>query len=85
MKLPGSHGIVYPWSPPRFGLDLSVLQILEDRLWNALYTAIDKAEFGVPLSRQSSGSSSVGDEDAPWAYSYPEAAIGITLKNPYSH
>ena len=70
IQLPGSHGIIYPWSPPQVGLDLSVLQILEDKLWDALYTAINKAEFEVPLSRQSSGSSSVGDEDTPKKYSY---------------
>jgi hypothetical protein len=63
IKLPGSHGIVYPWSPPRVGLDVSVLEILEERLWAELHTAIEKYDFGVPLSRQSSGSSSVDDDD----------------------
>jgi hypothetical protein len=62
VKLPGSHGVVYPWSPPRVGLDVSVLRKLEERLWAELYTAIDRAPFAVPLSRQSSGSESV-DED----------------------
>jgi len=65
IKLPGSHGIIYPWSPPHVGLDVSVLEILEERLWVELHTAIEKGDFGVPLSRQSSGSSSVDDEDAP--------------------
>jgi hypothetical protein len=64
IKLPGSHGIMYPWIPPRVGLDVSVLEILEERLWAELHKAIEKGGFGVPLSRQSSGSSSV-DEDTP--------------------
>jgi len=58
IKLPGSHGIIYPWTPPRVGLDLNVLQILEDQLWDALYMAIDNAGINV------------GDEDAPNKYTY---------------
>jgi len=69
INLPGSHGVVYPWSPPRVGLDLSVLRILEEQLWTELHAAIKTAEFGVPLSRQSSGTSSV-DEDAPKIFHY---------------
>jgi hypothetical protein len=56
-------------------LDVSVLQILEERLWDALYTAIDKAEFGVPLSRQSSGSSFA---DTSKKYRYPEKERKLT-------
>ncbi|KAG1718848.1 hypothetical protein EDB19DRAFT_1790842 [Suillus lakei] len=32
-RLPGSHGIIYPWSPPRVGVDLKVILVLEDGLW----------------------------------------------------
>ncbi|KAJ8584185.1 hypothetical protein M405DRAFT_936769 [Rhizopogon salebrosus TDB-379] len=38
----GSHGIIYPWSSPRFGLDVSVLRKLEDRLWDELHRAIER-------------------------------------------
>ncbi|KAJ8583012.1 hypothetical protein M405DRAFT_829631, partial [Rhizopogon salebrosus TDB-379] len=57
IKLPGSHGIVYPWSPPRVGLDVSVLEILEERLWAELHTAVEKGGSGI------SGSSSDDDDD----------------------
>ncbi|KAJ8597369.1 hypothetical protein M405DRAFT_507775 [Rhizopogon salebrosus TDB-379] len=43
----GSHGIIYPWSPPRVGLDASVLQKLEDRWWDELHRAIERSR---PLS-----------------------------------
>jgi hypothetical protein len=47
IERPGSHGIVYPWSPPRVGLDVSVLRKLEDRLWDELH---GKIEMCRPLS-----------------------------------
>jgi hypothetical protein len=69
IKLPGSHGIIYPWSPPRVGLNVRVLLILEGQLWAELHTAIKRAGFVVPLSRPSSGSSN-DDEDEPRIFRY---------------
>lgn len=40
IDLPGSHGVISAWSPPRVGLDLTVLQDLENNLWDELYRAI---------------------------------------------
>ena len=57
IKLPGSHGVLYSWTPPRVGVGTTVLRALEDDLWNEL-----KAAVGVTMSRVqsrlSSGSSS---------------------------
>ena len=39
-KLPGTHGIVYGWKPPRVGIPLSVLKSLEDDLWVELVEAL---------------------------------------------
>ncbi|KAJ8587978.1 hypothetical protein M405DRAFT_277292 [Rhizopogon salebrosus TDB-379] len=41
IERPGSHGVIYPWSPPRVGLDVSVLRKLEDRLWDELHGEIE--------------------------------------------
>lgn len=41
-KFPGSNGVIYPWSPPRMGVDLKVLQRLENALFQELLKAIDK-------------------------------------------
>lgn len=56
-KFPGSNDIIYPWSPPRVGVDLKVLQRLEDALFQELLKAIDKEGSGShthPSSRHSS-------------------------------
>ncbi|KAL4062198.1 hypothetical protein J3A83DRAFT_2417583 [Scleroderma citrinum] len=34
--LPGTHGIMYPWDPPKFGVSVSVLRRLERELWRSL-------------------------------------------------
>ncbi|KAI0708186.1 hypothetical protein C8T65DRAFT_211781 [Cerioporus squamosus] len=34
--LPGSHGVVYPWSPPLFGIPSDVLRALRDELKSML-------------------------------------------------
>jgi hypothetical protein len=40
IKLQGSHGKVYAWSPPQVGLDVTILQALEDALWDELKAAV---------------------------------------------
>ncbi|KAG1873600.1 hypothetical protein DFJ58DRAFT_759202 [Suillus subalutaceus] len=39
-KFPSSNGVIYPWSPPRVGVDVKVLQRLEFALFQELYAAI---------------------------------------------
>ena len=64
-KLPRSHGIMYPWSPPRVGLDIKLLEVLEDALWRELPHAIMEQQL-ILLTRHSSGSSSpLEDEFIP--------------------
>ncbi|KIJ13056.1 hypothetical protein PAXINDRAFT_156651 [Paxillus involutus ATCC 200175] len=55
-KLPGTHGVLFGWSPPTVGVDVAVLQDLETDLWTELHNALSEA---VPstLSHQSSASS----------------------------
>lgn len=60
IKLPGSHGVLYSWTPPRVGVDITVLRALEDDLWTELKAAVGDTMFRVH-SRQSSGSSTVWD------------------------
>jgi hypothetical protein len=31
--IPGSHGTIYPWCPPRIGVSLGILEALESELW----------------------------------------------------
>ncbi|KAF8625323.1 hypothetical protein AX15_005453 [Amanita polypyramis BW_CC] len=39
-QLPGTHGVVFAWIPPKTGVSLSVLKALESDLWNELYWAL---------------------------------------------
>ncbi|KAL4081204.1 hypothetical protein J3A83DRAFT_4084967, partial [Scleroderma citrinum] len=39
-KLAGTHGIIYGWKPPRVGIPVSVLKLLEDDLWVELVEAL---------------------------------------------
>ncbi|KAG1889553.1 hypothetical protein F4604DRAFT_1569243 [Suillus subluteus] len=39
-KLPGSNGMIYPWSPPHVGVDLKVIIVLEDSLWRELHEVL---------------------------------------------
>ncbi|KAL4074782.1 hypothetical protein V8B97DRAFT_1868240 [Scleroderma yunnanense] len=39
--LPGTHGIMYPWDPPKFGVSVSLLKRLEEELWKELYQAVE--------------------------------------------
>lgn len=57
LKLPGTHGILYAWDPP-VGLDVPVLQKLEDRLWEELcQTVLDETK---PLYSRLSSTASGG-------------------------
>ena len=58
VKLPGSHGVLCSWTPPRMGIDITLLQALEDSLWKELEAAIGNTLSLVP-SRQRSGSSTI--------------------------
>ena len=60
--MPGSHGMLYAWSPPRVGLDVTVLQALENILWDELKAAVGDTRFLVH-SRQNFGSSTVAEEE----------------------
>ncbi|EDR06078.1 uncharacterized protein LACBIDRAFT_294726 [Laccaria bicolor S238N-H82] len=62
IKLPGSHGVLFAWTPPRVGVEVTILQQLEKELWDEMSAAVtDKISGG--HSRQSSGSSTVFDEN----------------------
>jgi len=67
IKLPGSHGVLYAWSPPRVGLDVTILQSLENDLWDELKAAVGDARFCV-YSRQSPSSSTVVEEEPEYAF-----------------
>ena len=41
--LPGTHGVMYPWDPPKVGVSELVLKKLERELWNQLYEAVLKS------------------------------------------
>jgi hypothetical protein len=41
-KCPGSNGGIYPWSPPRVGVDIKVLQRLYNALFQKLHDAINE-------------------------------------------
>ena len=38
--LPGTHGMIYPWDPPKFGVSELVLKKLEGELWNQLCVVV---------------------------------------------
>ena len=38
--LPGTHGVMYPWDPPKVGVSELVLKKLEGELWNQLYEVV---------------------------------------------
>jgi hypothetical protein len=39
-KLLGTHGVLHAWSPPTIGIDVSVLEALENDLWNELNSTL---------------------------------------------
>ncbi|RPD53603.1 hypothetical protein L227DRAFT_396755 [Lentinus tigrinus ALCF2SS1-6] len=52
--LPGSHGVIYPWSPPPFGVSPKVLSILRDELMGRVVQwATEQVDY-IDASRQSS-------------------------------
>ena len=60
ISTPASHGIIYPWCPPRVGISLHVLEWMETQLWDKLHLTL-REENQYPSSRRSlksSGSSS---------------------------
>jgi hypothetical protein len=67
--VPGTHGIVFPWTPPVFGIPVSVLEQLEKILIQKLTRITEVWIASQPIthpSRQSSPvsqSSNAGDED----------------------
>jgi len=38
--LPGTHGVIYPWDPPKVSVSELVLKKLEEELWIKLYDAV---------------------------------------------
>ncbi|KIM48631.1 hypothetical protein M413DRAFT_20991 [Hebeloma cylindrosporum] len=40
-NLPGSHGVICSWRPPRAGVDLTVLRSLENDLWGEMQAVMD--------------------------------------------
>jgi hypothetical protein len=40
--VPGTHGIVFPWSPPLFGIPVEILQQLEKKLVEKLVEVTEK-------------------------------------------
>ena len=62
IKLPGSHGVLFSWTPPRVGVDVTILQALENDLWDEMNAAVEDNIF-CDHSHQSSGSSMVFGED----------------------
>jgi hypothetical protein len=69
--LPGTHGIVFPWTPPSFGIPQTVLKGLEQRLeeklvevtqnWITHEAIIRSSGQSIPASQ----SSHEADEDIP--------------------
>ncbi|CAA7263678.1 unnamed protein product [Cyclocybe aegerita] len=57
--LPGTHGVLYAWCPPRVGVDIQVLKIMEKELWEKLERVVAhrlaQRSFVKTHSRQSSG------------------------------
>ena len=74
IKLPGSHGVLYSWGPPRIGVDFSVLQSLEKNLWDEM-----KAAVGDTLPPRQSSGSSTGKE---WEHTFTSGARGRRPENP---
>jgi len=73
ISTPGSHGTIYPWCPPRIGISLEVLEVLEGQLWGRLCQALHEHSHQRQSthSRQSSGPSTISssDERIPRLYS----------------
>jgi len=59
--MPGSHGTIYPWCPPR-GINIVILETLESQLWAKLFQGL-KDKHRSTDSHQSLGSSSIDDSE----------------------
>jgi hypothetical protein len=58
--VPGTHGIVFPWTPPSFGIPIAVLEKLEQKLIHKLTEVTEIWITSQPVphsSRQSSPAS----------------------------
>ena len=63
VSIPRSHGIIYPWCPPRIGIDLAVLEALEKQLWARLYEVLKEKHQSSTHSCRSSESSLIDDSE----------------------
>ncbi|KAG2014310.1 hypothetical protein CC2G_011138 [Coprinopsis cinerea AmutBmut pab1-1] len=63
VKLPGTHGILFPWTPPPIGVDIAQLRDLEQHLWKNLGDLCTRPLSRRPrlVRRQSSGESMADD------------------------
>ena len=61
--IPGSHGAIYPWCPPRVGVGLDILEALESQLWDRLYQGLREKHQSSTHSHQSSEPSSIDDSE----------------------
>jgi len=74
--VPGTHGIVFPWTPPFFGIPDPILEQLEERLILKLTEATDMwiASQVVGHSRRQSSPASRSSDDASDDDGLPSAA-----------
>ncbi|KIJ93904.1 hypothetical protein K443DRAFT_12519 [Laccaria amethystina LaAM-08-1] len=42
IALPGSHGVLFSWTPPPVGVDVTVLEALENDLWDEMNAAVEE-------------------------------------------
>lgn len=71
LQLPDSHGVTYPWDPPRFGISVEVLRRLRDELKDELREkAIANADLSMDDSRQPSPEADSDDEVMEGALAY---------------
>ena len=74
MSIPGSHGTIYPWCPPRIGIGLDVLEALESELWIKLYQGLREKHQSSAHSHQSSEPSSI-DESEPITFDIESESV----------
>jgi hypothetical protein len=69
--VPGTHGIVFSWTPPLFGIPIDILKQLEDMLIEKLVevtgTAIGERRVAC-FSRQSSSACQSSDENPEFGW-----------------
>ena len=80
LRLPGSHGHVFPWDPPSFGVPDNVLASMATRLRKEIIKcAIDKAPRRKDQSQQSSPTSVPKDPKDALSASLSAADISINF------